>query len=144
MSKYNDTNVNRMYTRAHTITFNFPHESTQLPPSVHFYEHNVIEDALGNEHALPETIGQADLEVPMETMRTSFGLRDLLTEEPIDGASATYGEVATLLYSLYFHVAELRDQRLAALQAAAGEEPTEPLESGMDMPLVPAEPVEGP
>jgi len=113
MTKYNDTNVNRMYTRAHTITLNFPHPSSGLNNSIHFYEQNVIEQADGTEIPLPDTVGQADLEAPMELMATEFPLWDLLTEEPIEGATATYGELATLLYSLYFHAAEQRDIRLA-------------------------------
>lgn len=113
-TKYNDTNVNRMYTRAHTITLNFPHPSTGLSNSIHFYEQNVIEQADGTEIPLPDTVGQADLEAPMEAMGTEFPLWDLLTEEPVEGATATYGQLATLLYSLYFHAAEKRDERVAA------------------------------
>lgn len=131
MTKYNERPLNRMYARAHTITFNFPHESVGLPPSVHFYEHNVIEDLDGNEHALPETVSQADLDVPPETFGTSFGLRNLATEEEIPGATATYGEVATLLYSLYFHVAALRDERVAAEYLEEVPEVFEGLDAGM-------------
>lgn len=113
MSKYNDNPVNRMYTRAHTVTLNFPHPSLGLPSSIHFYEQNVIEQADGTEIPLPDTIGQANIDAPPEVMGTVFQLRDLITEEPIEGATATYGEVATLLYSLYFHAAEQRDIRNA-------------------------------
>jgi hypothetical protein len=142
-TKYNESNVNRMYTRAHTITLNFPHPSTGLTNSIHFYEQNVIELADGTEVVLPDTVDQADVEAPMEAMGTEFPLWDLLTEEPIEGATATYGQLATLLYSLYFHAAEKRDERRAA--ETSGEVPfvTEGLDAGMDMPLEPAEPVDG-
>ncbi len=113
MTKYNDTNVNRMYTRAHTITLNFPHPSMGLSNSIHFYEQNVIEQEDGTEIPLPDTVGQADIDAPMEVMGTEFPLWDLISEEPIEGATATYGQLATLLYSLYFHAAEKRDARVA-------------------------------
>lgn len=116
-TKYNDNPVNRMYTRAHTVTVNFPHENEGLPPSIHFYEHNVIEKTDGTEQPLPETTGQAHLEVPPETMATEFPLWDMVAEEPIEGATGTYGQLATLLYSLYFHVAEKRDAWVAEEQA---------------------------
>lgn len=131
MSKYNDRPVNRMFARAHTITINFPHYSQGLPPSIHFYEQNVIEDSEGNEVALPETVSQADLEVPPESLMNSFQLRDLLTEEEIPGATATYGEVATLMYSLYFHAANKRDERVALEAADVSEEEAVPRDAGM-------------
>lgn len=131
MTKYNERPVNRMYARAHTITFNFPHETEGLPPSVHFYEHNVIEDAEGVEYPLPETISQADLDVPPETFGTLFNLRDMASEEEIPGATASYGEVANMLYSLYFHVANLRDERLAAQFLEEMPEVMEGLDAGM-------------
>lgn len=131
MTKYNDRPVNRMFARAHTITVNFPHESLGLPPSIHFYEQNVIEDAEGNEYVLPETVSQADLEVPPESLGTSFQLRDLITEEDIPGATATYSEFATMLYSLYFHVAQDRDARVEEAAAVEMPEVFEGMDAGM-------------
>jgi hypothetical protein len=131
MTKYNDTPVNRMYTRAHTITLNFPHPSTGLSNSIHFYEQNVIEQADGTEIPLPDTVGQADVEAPMEAMGTEFPLWDLLTEEPLEGATATYGQLATLLYSLYFHAAEKRDEREAAESMGEMPEVFEGMDAGM-------------
>lgn len=130
--KYNENSVNRMYTRAHTITLNFPHPSTGLSNSIHFYEQNVIEQADGTEIPLPDTIGQAHIDAPLEVMGTEFPLWDLLTEEPIEGATATYGQLATLLYSLYFHAAEKRDEREAAEQLEEMPEVFEGLDAGMD------------
>ncbi len=131
MTKYNDTNVNRMYTRAHTITLNFPHPSMGLSNSIHFYEQNVIEQADGTEIPLPDTVGQADVEAPMEAMATEFPLWDLEIEEPIEGATATYGQLATLLYSLYFHAAQKRDERVAGESMEEMPEFTEN-DAGMD------------
>jgi hypothetical protein len=130
-TKYNDRPVNRMYTRAHTITLNFPHPSTGLANSIHFYEQNVIEKADGTEVVLPDTVGQAHIDAPMEVMSTEFPLWDMATEEPIDGAVATYGELATLLYSLYFHAAEKRDERVEAENMEEVPESFEGLDAGM-------------
>lgn len=131
MTKYNDRPVNRMFARAHTITVNFPHASQGLNPSIHFYEQNVIEDAEGNEHVLPDTVSQAGLEVAPESFGTTFQLRDLITEEDIPGATATYGEFATMLYSLYFHAAQERDEQVAAEAAANVLVEGEPVDAGM-------------
>lgn len=130
MTKYNDNPVNRMFTRAHTVTLNFPHASAGLSNSIHFYEQNVIEQADGTEVVLPDTVGQAFIDAPPEVMGTEFQVWDLVAEEPIEGATATYGQLATLLYSLYFHAAEKRDAERAA-EATAEPEGTE-FDAGMD------------
>lgn len=136
MTKYNDNPVSRMYTRAHTVTLNFPHPSSGLSNSVHFYEQNVIEKADGTEVVLPDTVGQAFVEAPMEAMATEFQVWDLLTEEPIEGVTATYGELATLLYSLYFHAAENRDLQVANENMAEVPEVFENMDAGMGDPDV--------
>lgn len=142
-TKYNDNPVNRMFTRAHTVTLNFPHASSGLNNSIHFYEQNVIEQADGTEVVLPDTVGQAFIDAPPESMGTEFQVWDLEAEEPIEGVTATYGELATLLYSLYFHAAQKRDEFVASEQLEEVPEVFENMDAGMG-PLEPPPEETGP
>lgn len=64
-----------------------------------------------------ENIGAIHQEFTAENAATEFPLLDPITNEPI-GSTATFQDVYVLLFSLYYHMAALRD--------AANEQPIQP------------------
>ena len=64
-----------------------------------------------------ENVGAIHQEFTAENASTEFPLLNPITNEPI-GATATFQEVYVLLFSMYYHMAALRD--------AANEQPIQP------------------
>lgn len=71
---------------------------------------------LGNK-IMRENVGAIHQEFTAENAGTEFPLLNPITNELI-GATATFQDVYVLLFSLYYHMAELRD--------AANEQPNQP------------------
>ena len=100
--------------RARAMRFNNPLDGL---PSVYIEEErvtvlngqNIITDCAG-------VMGSGELPVisePMMDLETAFALRDPVTGAlDASGATATYGQLYVLLYSLYWHLAEARDAAL--------------------------------
>ena len=98
--------------RARAMHFNNPLDGL---PSVYVEEERVT--TLGGQNIITDcagVMGSGELPVisePMKDMDEKFELRDPVTGKP-DGATATYGQLYVLLYSLYWHLAEARDAAL--------------------------------
>ncbi len=122
----NKTRTNaQIHRRASVVTITFPHASLQMPTEVSFLEEDVV-TVDGVESVLDGTAGRAwDIFTP-ERAGETFKLYDMISEEEIEGATATYGQLATLLYSLYFHVSEITDERDARIQEELLNPPTDP------------------
>lgn len=60
------------------------------------------------EKIMRENVGALHQEFTVENASTEFQLLDPVTNEPI-GATATFQDVYVLLFSLYYHMAALRD-----------------------------------
>jgi len=115
MSEYREAAVEgTSRVRARAMHFNNPLDGL---PSVYVEEervtllngHNIITDCAG-------VMGSGELPVisePLTDMAATFALRDPVTGAlDTSGATATYGQVYVLLYSLYWHLAEARDAAL--------------------------------
>ena len=100
--------------RARVLHFHNPLEGY---PSVSFEEERVTD--LGGQNIITDcagATGSGELPVISEPMRDPeevFALRDPVTGDlDPSGATASYGQVYVLLYSLYWHLAEARDAAL--------------------------------
>lgn len=112
-NRYNERSAT-LYNRAHTITINNPHHTTGLNPSMHFYEQLVSVNDDGSFTVIPDTIGQANLEgEPSDYSAMAIPVLDMTTRAP-SGKTFTMQEFASMVYSLYLHAAQKRDERVAA------------------------------
>ena len=135
--RYNERSAT-IYNRAHTITINNPHRSTGLNPSIHFYEQFVAVNPDGSTDAMPETVGQADLDgEPADYATMQVPMFDLATQKAT-GKTFTMQEFASMVFSLYFYATEKRDQEQAELDAAQADIPEGaklgPFDAGMPRP----------
>ena len=60
------------------------------------------------EKIMRENVGALHQELTLDNASTEFPLLNPVTNEPI-GSTATFQDVYVLLFSLYYHLAELRD-----------------------------------
>lgn len=100
--------------RARAMHFTNPLEGL---PSVYIEEERVT--TLGGQNIITDcagVMGSGELPVisePMMDTTTAFPMRDPVTGAlDTSGATATYGQLYVLLYSLYWHLAEARDAAL--------------------------------
>lgn len=101
MSEYKETTINgSSYQRGRTLVFENPINST---PSVLVVEERVTRLA---DRIILEPAGEIRRSVP--DLSVEFQLRNPMTNELIGGTS-TYQDLYVLLFSLYWHLAELRD-----------------------------------
>lgn len=120
--RYNERSAT-LYNRAHTITINNPHSTEGLNPSIHFYEQLVSLNGDGSTTVIPHTIGQADLDGnPSEWAAMSVPMLDMNTRAST-GKTFTIQDFASMVYSLYAHAAQKRDEEAAAEMAAMAEIP---------------------
>lgn len=120
MVKHNSRQAT-VYTRAESISIGNPLNGT---PKIMFFLQEVEIDAEGNESALG-TQGTR-LQKTMEDASVSF---DVLN--PADNSvigAATFGELQTMLYSLYFHL--VNEEANPAIVSEG--EPTDPVEPPAD------------
>lgn len=95
----------KVYTRASDILINNPLPESGLVPQIRFNEEFVV---TRGEESIPQgPSGACFLQLTPETAGTEFNLLHPVTDEVI--GTATYQDLQVLLYSLYLHAAELRD-----------------------------------
>ena len=109
MQNYKETTVSgTSYVRAREVTVT---NTLGGYKGIMFCEEQV---SVFGEKIMREGIGAIHQEFTAENASTEFQLLNPITNEPI-GATATFQDVYVLLFSLYYHVAALRD--------AANEQP---------------------
>jgi len=109
---YNERQAN-VYRRAASIVINNPLPATGLPPDMRFIEQDAIIEPDGSLTPLASEIeGYCGLTLTDESRGVTFPLLHPETGDPL--GESTYEEVATILYSLYAHAADLRDSRVPA------------------------------
>ena len=116
-----------VYTRASDIMINNPLPSSGLSPQIRFNEERAVKDPDGTLRQIGGMIGQCGLEMTAENATTPFPL--MHPELNVQIGEATYQDLQVLLYSLYIHATELRDN-------APADEPIplpEGVESALDM-----------
>lgn len=112
MPNYKETNVTgTSYVRANEVTVRNVLDGYK---GIMYVEEEV---SILGEKIMRENVGALHQEFTAENASTEFPLLNPVTNEPI-GATATFQEVYVLLFSLYYHMAALRD--------AANEQPTQP------------------
>jgi len=109
MSLYNEqtTTTTQTYTtfdRARTITIDNPNG---LPPQITFVEERIRRED-GKDDVNLGQVGKLSKQFLPENALTSFPLKNPL-DGSLLGVSATYQDLQVMLYSLYFHLAEERD-----------------------------------
>lgn len=103
MSDYKFSSVvGTSYTRGRSLYFENPLNST---PSLLVREERVINliDSMLIEHA-------GEIRKVVDDLAVSFALRNPATNEVIPGAAMTYQDLYVGLFSLYWHLAEERDE----------------------------------
>lgn len=101
MPEYKETTINgSSYQRGRTLIFENPLNST---PSVLIVEERATRL---DDRVILERIGE--IRKSVSDLSITFQLRNPLTNELI-GATSTYQDLYVLLFSLYWHLAELRD-----------------------------------
>jgi hypothetical protein len=105
MSNYRETTLNgASWIRAYRVTAENP---LQGQPYVRYDEEWAINPPEGA--PITRRLGALDTEFTVENAGTSFQLINPVTMEVIPGATATYQDLYVLLYSLYWALAEARD-----------------------------------
>jgi hypothetical protein len=102
---YKEQNT-KVYVRVSDIMINNPHENSGLAPSIRFNEEYAVLDPNGEVHPQGYS-GHCIKEMAREDAATEFNLLDPNTGTVL--GKATFGELQLMLFSLYFHVAEERD-----------------------------------
>jgi hypothetical protein len=113
MPNYRETTASgTSYTRAHTAIINNGHDHK----SIEFQEERVV--VMDDGETIGKRIGHISADFTAETAATVFPILDPITGLDT-GATATYGEVYGLLFSVYMHMAAERDTYIAEQQAEA-------------------------
>lgn len=96
-----------VYTRASDIMITNPLPSAGLPPQIRFNEERAVKQPDGELVSLGGFSGVCQLALTPDTASTSFDLLHPETNAVL--GSATYQDLQVMLYSLYIHAADLRD-----------------------------------
>ena len=113
MPNYRETTTSgTSYTRAHTVVIN----NDLNFKNIEFQEERVF--VMEDGETLNKRLGHLDCDFTPETAATVFPVIDPETGEDT-GATASYGEVYALLFSVYMHMAAERDAYVAEQQAAS-------------------------
>lgn len=115
----------KVYVRVSDIMINHPVEGSGLLPNIRFNEQYAVVDAVTGEVIPQGPAGQCGMDFGPENSATPFDLLHPETGEVI--GSATYQDLQLMLFSMYFHAANLRDN----------EEPAEPIGGGIDLGDIP-------
>jgi len=102
MAEYKESTVSgTSYQRGRSIYFENPRNKT---PSILVREEtvNILQDKIITEPA-------GEILKSVDDLSEVFNLRNPLTNEIIEGQTATYQDIYVMLYSLYWHLAEERD-----------------------------------
>ena len=96
-----------VYTRASDIIINNPLSSSGLSPAIRFNEERAVVGPDGVPVSMSGLVGVCGMDLTPDNGNNTFPLRNPETDEVIGESS--YLDVYVLLYSLYAHAAELRD-----------------------------------
>jgi len=102
MAEYKESTVSgTSYQRGRSMYFENPRNKT---PSILVREEtvNILQDKIITEPA-------GEILKSVDDLSVVFNLRNPLTNEIIEGQTATYQDIYVMLYSLYWHLAEERD-----------------------------------
>lgn len=104
MSNYKQATVaGESWQRAHTVVVANPYDGT---PVIDFREEEIV--LLADGRSLKTDKDHLVRELPPEVMGTTFELRNPDTGELLN-QTATFADVAVMLHSLYYHLANERD-----------------------------------
>ena len=96
-----------VYTRASDIIINNPLPSSGLNPQIRFNEERAVKDPDGTLRQIGGMIGQCGIEMTADIATASFPL--VHPELDVVLGEATYQDLQVMLYSLYLHATDLRD-----------------------------------
>jgi len=102
MAEYKESTVSgTSYQRGRSMYFENPRNKT---PSILVREEtvNILQDKIITEPA-------GEILKSVDDLSVVFNLRNPLTNEIIEGQTATYQDIYVMLYSLYWHLAEVSD-----------------------------------
>lgn len=93
-----------LWTRTKRIIIENPVDAT---PMLKFAEEQVIDGGTGY---VKQDIGTINIPMDRDRLFDAFPLIDNITGEPV-GTTMTFGEVYSIIYSVYLHFAKQRDQQ---------------------------------
>ena len=111
-NEYQQTDVQgTTHKRGRSITFENPYNAI---PSVYVAEERVID--LGDKK-ITESSGAIIKNIYPELLNTEFPLLNPLNNEPL-GPNASYQQLYVMLFSLYWHLAQERDNQIKEIEVA--------------------------
>ena len=112
MSNYRESSASgTSHVRAHTVVFN----NQEQYKSAEFHEEKVI--VMEDGEVIRKRTGAINESFTVENSVNEFPVIDPISGQDT-GATATYGQVYALLYSLYLELAVSRDEEVAAAEVA--------------------------
>lgn len=96
-----------VYTRASDIVINNPLPSSGVAPNIRFNEELAVKEPDGTVRQMNGYAGMCSLEMTDDNATASFPL--IHPELDVEIGEATYQDLQVMLYSLYIHVTDLRD-----------------------------------